>query len=252
MFRQFALVALILFSVAAFAGCKGGFSPSAALDAGSDLYKAAAISDEEVAELSKKSVAQYDAQSTVASASDKYTKRLMGIVGGLVNEDGLNLNFKVHKTPDVNACAFPDGSVRVNSGLMDLMTDDEIYFVLGHEIGHVKLGHSAKGMRVAYAASAARKGASAAGGVAAAISASELGALSEAFVNAQFSQSQESDSDEYGLNLMKKYGKDTSSAVSALRKLASLGPASSGMASMFSSHPDSSARADKIEKLRNK
>lgn len=251
MFNRLFLVGLLLVSLAAFSACQG-ISTSSALDAGSDLYKAAALSDAEVQELSKQAVAQSDATRSVASSSDKYAVRLNKIVGGLVNEDGLSLNFKVYKTPEVNACAYPDGSVRVNTGLLDLMTDDEVYFVLGHEIGHVKLGHTLKRFKMAYATSAARKGASAAGGVAAALSASQLGELSEAFVNAQFSQSQESASDGYGLKLMEKYGKNTESAVTALRKLASPGQSQSGLAAMLSSHPDSNKRADKIDSMRKK
>ena len=37
-----------------------------------------------------------------------------------------------------------NGCVRVYSGLMDMMTDNEVEAVLGHELGHVALGHSRK------------------------------------------------------------------------------------------------------------
>ena len=40
--------------------------------------------------------------------------------------------------------------VRVYSGLMDKMNDDELRFVIGHEIGHVALDISKKAMQVAY------------------------------------------------------------------------------------------------------
>lgn len=45
-------------------------------------------------------------------------------------------------TSDVNAWAMANGCVRVYSGLMDMMNDNEIEGVLGHELGHVALGHS--------------------------------------------------------------------------------------------------------------
>jgi uncharacterized protein YicC (UPF0701 family) len=48
-----------------------------------------------------------------------------------VNEDRMRLNCKVYMTQDVNAT--PDGSIRVYSGLMDLMTDQELRGVLGHD-----------------------------------------------------------------------------------------------------------------------
>ena len=41
-------------------------------------------------------------------------------------------------------------SVHVTQGLMDILTsEDEIAGVLGHEIGHVRLGHYSKGVGVA-------------------------------------------------------------------------------------------------------
>ena len=53
--------------------------------------------------------------------------------------DGIPLNFKVYDVIDVNAFACPDGSVRVFSSLMDIMDDDELLGVIGHEIGHCRI-----------------------------------------------------------------------------------------------------------------
>ena len=50
---------------------------------------------------------------------------------------------------DVNAFAMANGCIRVYSGLMDMMTDNEVEAVIGHEMGHVALGHVKKGMQVA-------------------------------------------------------------------------------------------------------
>ena len=45
-----------------------------------------------------------------------------------------------------NAQAFPDGSIVVAFGLLDkAQSDDEVAFVLGHELSHIRLGHFAKG-----------------------------------------------------------------------------------------------------------
>jgi putative metalloprotease len=220
--------------------------------AGSDAMAAATLTKTQMAEIGRQSAAQMDRENKVAPASSPYVKRLNKIVGGLTNVEGTQLNYKVYLTSDVNAFALPDGSVRVYSGLMDLMNDDEVFFVLGHEIGHVKNGDSADKFRMAYASSAARKAASAAGGAAAALSQSEFGNLGVTVVNAQFSQTQENDADLYGLRLMENHKKNTRAAVSALRKLAALGGESGFVAKFLSSHPDSNARANRIESLRKK
>ena len=49
----------------------------------------------------------------------------------------MKLNYKVYEVVDINAFACGDGSIRVFSALMDLMDDDELMAVIGHEIGHV-------------------------------------------------------------------------------------------------------------------
>ena len=60
-------------------------------------------------------------------------------------------------TREVNAFACPDGSIRVFAGLMDIMDDDELYFIIGHEIGHVAGGDSADKLKLAYTVSGARR-----------------------------------------------------------------------------------------------
>jgi putative metalloprotease len=107
------------------------------IEAGKKLVKAATLSDEDMAKLSLQSVKWMDENNPIAEEGDPYAERFNTLIKGLEKEDGLTLNFKVYKVTDVNAFATPDGSVRVMAGLMDLMNDDEILSVIGHEIGHV-------------------------------------------------------------------------------------------------------------------
>lgn len=241
MLKRFLLVCA---AMALLAGCQMDVAKS--LDAANDLHTAATLSQEDAAKMGQEAAAQMDQQNKVAPENSAYAKRLAKITRGLKKEDGLALNFKVYISSDVNAFALPDGSLRFYSGLMDMMTDEEVFFVVGHEIGHVKNGDSLNAFRLAYAASGARKAAGAAGGVAGALSASQLGDLTEKFVNAQFSQKQEYAADAHGFELMKKHKKDTKGAVTALRKLATL----SDTSSMLASHPAPGKRADKLESMR--
>ena len=157
--------------------------------------------------------------------------------------DGKKAVYNVYLTPDVNAWAMANGCIRVYSGLMDVMNDDELRGVIGHEIGHVALGHSKKAMQVAYAAGAARQAAASAGNSAvAALTASEIGDLAEKLVNAQFSQAQETEADDYAFDLLTTAKLKRDGLVTAFEKLAKLGDNSS----MLSSHPASSERAQHI------
>lgn len=216
---------------------------STGLDAGMDAFKAATLSDKEIKEKALQARQHLDSDNTVAAASNAYSKRLDKLVNNLNQYDGLELNFEVYMTSDINAFALADGSIRMYSGLMDMMNDEELLFIVGHEIGHVKLGHHKKALQLAYTASAARKGVAATGGGAGVIAASELGGFSEALINAQFSQSEEKDADDYGLKFMEANNMKGDAAVSSLKKLAGL---SNGGHSVLSSHPDPDKRAERI------
>ena len=175
-----------------------------------------------------------------------YTKRLNKIATSLGdNINGTPANYKVYLTKDVNAWAMANGCIRVYSGLMDMMTDNEVEGVLGHEMGHVALGHTRKAMQLAYATTAARTAASAAGGIAASLSQSQLGELGAQLVNAQFSQTQESQADDYSFDLLKQRKINPNGLVTSFEKLSKL--EGSHQSSMFDSHPSSESRAEHIK-----
>ncbi len=72
----------------------------------------------------------------------------------------------------------------------------------------------------------------------------ELGELGEKLVNAQFSQTQESEADDYSYDLLKKRGINPMGLATSFEKLAQL--EQGRQSSMFDSHPDSEARAQHI------
>lgn len=214
------------------------------ITAGKSAVQAATLSDADVMQLSEKSCAELDGKSKIAAPKSKYALRLAKIVKGMPKTvEGVNISYKVYETKEVNAWAMNNGCVRVYSGLMELMNDDEVRGVVGHEIGHVALGHSKKSMQVAYAAGAARQVAAASGNSAvAALSSSDIGAIAEKLVNAQFSQAQETDADDYSFDLLTAAKLKREGLISAFEKLAKLGDSNS----MLSSHPSSSGRAQHI------
>lgn len=226
------------------AGCVDQINVTKTMGAASSLASAATTTDAELKQMSKAMREKGDAENTVAPANNKYAKRLTRLMKRHQQEGSQALNYKVYLTSDVNANASADGSVRVYSGLMDLMNDDELLYVLGHEIGHVMNGDSLNAVRVAYTTSAVRQGAGALNSTLDALSSSQLGDLLEATVNAQFSQKQELGADAYSLEFMKKYGYNTKAAVTALRKLEKL----SAGGGILSSHPAPGDRAARIEK----
>lgn len=211
--------------------------------AGKDLVKAATLSDAEIMAGSRLAVQEMDKEAPVAPAASQYAKRLAKLTAGLQNEDGLKLNFAVYESPEVNAFATPDGSIRVYSGLMDLMTDDELRGVIGHEIGHAKLGHSKSQMQKALVLSAGNKLADASGSRHARTIAANAETI-KTVLKAQFSQADEIASDDYGFEFLRKHRHDVRAMASAFRKLAELD--AGGRNPLTSSHPDPASRAERM------
>lgn len=227
------------------AGCQN-FDSNALMQSGAQAFQAVTLNDQQVKTLSDQSCQKMDSENKVADANDPYQQRLNKIAAALGdNINGTPANYKVYLTKDVNAWAMANGCIRVYSGLMDLMSDNEVTAVVGHEMGHVALGHTRKAMQVAYGTTAARTAAASAGGIAATLSQSQLGEMGEKLVNAQFSQSQESQADDYSFDLLKKRGISQEGLVTSFEKLAKLEGAQQ-TSSMFDSHPSSSARAEHI------
>lgn len=218
------------------------------LSAGVKTIQSFTISDSQIQQYVKEYVTYSDRQNQVAPESSDYAKRLKNITSGITTVDGIPLNFKVYMTKDVNAFACADGSVRVYSGLMDLMTDDEVLGVVGHEIGHVAHKDTKNAFKTALRSSALRDALSSAGGIVGTLSDSQLGSLGETLMNSQYSQKQETNADNYAYQYLKEHGKNPLVLAMAFQKLNNLsGSTHTGYMQAFSSHPDTKKRVKNIE-----
>jgi putative metalloprotease len=176
---------------------------------------------------------------------DPYGKRIAALSKDLEEHDGLKLDIKSYLVSDVNAFAMGNGTIRVFAGLMDKYTDDEIRYVIAHEIGHVKNGHSKKRMQAALRTSALKSAASAAGGKAGRLADSELGALFANVISAKHSQGNEKEADDYAMRFMKDKKYDAKACVTALEKLAAMN-GSGSKTDWLSTHPSLEERAKRM------
>ena len=169
---------------------------NAAANAGAAAMQALTISDAQVAQLCSQYMAESDGQNTILPASNDYTQRLNRIMARFHNIDNLNLNYKVYQSNEVNAFASGDGSVRVYTGLMDAMNDDEVFAVVGHELGHLINKDVRDAYRNAYLIVAARYGIAAVNTTAGALSTGFLGDLGQQLAQNAYSRKQETQADE--------------------------------------------------------
>jgi putative metalloprotease len=202
------------------------------------------FSDSDAAKIASQAIKKMDSTNVVAGAKDAYTIRLNRVFGKHSNENGLKLNYKVYLTKEINAFAMADGSVRVFSGLMDIMDDNQLLAVIGHEIGHVANHDSRDAMKAAYRNAAlvdavdsqVNKG----------LSDNQMVQMGNALLQSKHSRKQESEADLYSYEFMKRNKYDVNAVKSAFAILAKLseGQGSDFISKMMSSHPDPKQRAE--------
>ncbi|CAA9194948.1 M48 family metalloprotease [Flavobacterium collinsii] len=212
------------------------------------------FSNADAAALSKAAVDKMDAENQVAASTDPYTLRLNRVFGKYTTGDGYTLNYKVYKLKEVNAFATADGSVRVYSGLMDIMDDNELLAVIGHEIGHVANHDSQDAIKAAYRKEALLEGAASQSATIASVTDSQLGKIGSAIIDSKFSRKQEAEADLFAYDFLKKNGYNVNAEESAFRILAKMseGNEASFIDKMMSSHPDSKQRAEDAKKRAEK
>ena len=157
------------------------------------------------------------------------------------------INFEDDSEPNAWV-AFQDGenfTLHVTAGLMNLLgTEDEIAGVLGHELGHIRLGHYG-GMVVSDAARTVMDvNSEKADDISRAV-----GSMNMDLQESSFSRKQETEADDYGVKLLRRAGYNVWGLHDALSRLGHTEH------SGFSSHPATRERlshlADMAGKSRN-
>ena len=148
----------------------------------------------------------------------------------------------------VNAWCMAGGKMAIYTGLIDQLeaTDDEIAQVMGHEIAHALLNHSAERMSVAMATQLAV-------GAYASSSQSSPEKTALAAVAAQLaitlpnSRTSESEADRVGIELAARAGYDPRAAVTLWQKMAKV--SGGGGLEFLSTHPSPKNRQKALRKL---
>jgi Zn-dependent protease with chaperone function len=203
---------------------------------------ALAMSVEEEIQIGARAAAEFEARYGIVT-DPSYTGRLQRVAQRLmpfVSRQDLPWRFSVLNVEEFNAAAFPGGFIYATRGLMDGLSEEELAFVIGHEMGHVDYRHSVKQLegdtmrRLGLIAIVA----GASGGRVNDTTATLVN-LADGVVSSQFSKADESESDKYGLVLMGQAGYDPVFALSALQKLAaqSSGGTPGFLNTLIGSHP---------------
>ena len=249
--KKLLLIGTVVLSMASCSSLKV-VDQNAALNAGAAAVQALTISDAQISQLCAQYMTETDGQNTVLPASNDYTQRLNRIMAKFKNISDLNLNYKVYQSNTVNAFASGDGSVRIYTGLMDVMSDDEMFAVVGHELGHLINKDVRDAYRTAYLVVAARYGLAAVNTTAGALSTGFLGDLGQQLASNAYSRKQEYEADEKAFQFCIANGVDPYAMYHALNTLIKLNGNSatqSRVAELFATHPDTQKRATRIKDM---
>lgn len=224
--------------------------------ASSTLASALTISNAEIVSLCRDYMEQMDSANYILPEDDPYSERLDRVMSRFHNLGKLKLNYAVYDDENtINAFASGDGSVRVYSGLMDVMDDDELFAVIGHELGHLINKDVRDAYRTSYLVVAARYGIASFGERASAISMGFLGDLGNELANNAYSRHQEMQADEKAFQFCVDNGVDPYAmyrALNVLDELNDTGEKRNILTNMFSDHPDTVKRMKHIQDLAQK
>ena len=153
-------------------------------------------------------------------------------------------HFGVFKSDAINAFAMPGGYVLLSSGLLkSLENEDELAFILAHEVAHVARRHHYQVVQRQRLADQAAKGLQA---VTQDSETSKLAQASGQIYARGLDKSAEFESDRLGVEIMTKAGYDPAAAINVLEKLQRFKGNDPRAELLFSTHPSPAERLDML------
>lgn len=189
-------------------------------------------------------VPTYEKQAEKSSVQDSLNQLLDGLENQLPAGEKYNRDYQVLyiRESTVNALAIPGDRIIIYRGLLkDVESENELMMILGHELGHFANRDHLRGLgnflliKIILSSLIG-----------------DLGSLQSAvdFTNAianyKFSQKQETQADEFGLNLLYKYYGHVAGATDFFQRLSQENNLD---IAFFSTHPSPQKRVKKIKKL---
>jgi Zn-dependent protease with chaperone function len=160
-------------------------------------------------------------------------------------------SFEMVESPEPNAFALPGGFVFVTDSLVELCGrhEDELAFILGHEMAHVIRGHAIHRLISNSVISAAARAAPIRG-----VLSGWLQRVGIQFLESAYSQDLEFEADRFGVRLASAAKYDPHAAAQLLARLAetSRHPGKLNLGSYFSSHPAYEVRINNIARVLGK
>ena len=208
-------------------------------DAASDMSKSTSITDEELKKIADEDIAKMDKDNDIVK--DQYHNDLQNVMKKIKLPTGVKLDVKVYWSPFLYIFSRSNGAIRVNHGIIEKLNDDELLFVMAHEIGHLLHEDFKKSYRKEHAMYAFEKMLNMGGDSMGGMSNGVLASVSSDMRKSRFQKVEELSADEFAMNVLKANKVPRSVAVDALELLQYLG------APLLKMHPTGHERVKNIE-----
>ncbi|MCO6552783.1 MAG: M48 family metalloprotease [Gilliamella sp.] len=144
--RYIDLFLISCFSIILLVGCQNQ-NNKAVLTITSEQIKH--LSEQDIETIGAQVCADSDKRSVIANENSWLNQKLERLTGTLPKKiNNIEVNYKVYLNTDPNAWSTANGCIRINSGLIKLLNDNELQAVLAHEQAHIALKHAIKSFRL--------------------------------------------------------------------------------------------------------
>ena len=214
-----------------------------AVKSAAELSRAALVSDEVMYKEDAEDIVKWDDNQTVAKDIDQYYLDLQKIMKKIPLPVDLevNLDVKVYMNPFLYIFSKSNGAIRVNSGVIELLDDNQLLFLMAHEIAHIANKDHKSSYRKAHSMYALEDAINMSGETVGSSANGVLSSVTSSMRKSEFQKDDEFEADKFAIKVLKKYGIKKKIAIDTLEKLQYLN------APILMMHPTAHERIKNIE-----
>ncbi|HHD75724.1 MAG TPA: hypothetical protein ENK95_02730 [Campylobacterales bacterium] len=179
--------------------------------------KEAGISEEELIAKADKDIAKMDKDQDIVK--DKYHTDLMKVMKKIPLPPSVKLDVKVYWSPYLYVFTMPNGAIRVNNGVIEKLNDDELLFVMAHEVAHLLNGDYMKSHRNEHNMHAFEKMLNMGGESMGSMSSGVMASVTSEMRKSRFQKHEEYKADEFAMKVLHQHGIKREAAEDALELL---------------------------------
>ncbi|CAA6820994.1 MAG: Peptidase [uncultured Sulfurovum sp.] len=186
-------------------------------DAASDMSKSTSVTDAELHKIAAEDIAKMDKNNDIVK--DQYYNDLLNVMKKIKLPATVKLDVKVYWSPYLYIFSRSNGAIRVNHGVIEKLDDNELLFVMAHEIGHLLHEDFKKSYRKEHSMYAFEKMLNMGGDSLGGMSSGVLASVTSEMRKSRFQKHEEFNADEFAMQVLKENNVPRKAAIDALELL---------------------------------